>query len=253
MKPLCVDLFTGLHGWAQGFLAEGYMVIGVDLHDMCSDLGLPRPDGDLHIVLQDVLTLHGSQFRGATVIVASPPCQRYSYMAMPWRRAKTEAAWQRWFRDSGSPFADPFTLNDLYDACFRIQREASQSAGRHIPMIVENVNGAQPWVGSAAWHYGSYYLWGDVPAMMPATKATNPNGRKIALYSDPRRNGGKAVHMTGPRENFAGIKQGGSGAAWFDKALDERRRGASRRAAAAEIAKIPLDLARWIAMVYHPR
>jgi site-specific DNA-cytosine methylase len=27
-------------------------------------------------VLQDVLTLHGSQFRHADVIVASPPCQR---------------------------------------------------------------------------------------------------------------------------------------------------------------------------------
>ena len=36
-------------------------------------------------MLQDVLTLHGAQFKDAALIVASPPCQEYSYMAMPWR------------------------------------------------------------------------------------------------------------------------------------------------------------------------
>ena len=51
--------------------------------------------------------------------------------------------------------------------CFRIQAQASLAAGRHIPMIVENVRGAQPWVGRARWNFGSYYLWGDVPALMP--------------------------------------------------------------------------------------
>ena len=49
------------------------------------------------------------------------------------------------------------------DACFRIAAEAG------IPIVVENVKGAQPWVGRAKWHYGSYYLWGDVPALMPST------------------------------------------------------------------------------------
>jgi hypothetical protein len=27
--------------------------------------------------------------------------------------------------------------------------------------------GAQPWVGRARWSFGSFYLWGDVPALMP--------------------------------------------------------------------------------------
>ena len=36
-------------------------------------------------------------------------------------------------------------------------------------MVVENVKGAQPWVGRARWNYGSFYLWGDVPALMPIT------------------------------------------------------------------------------------
>jgi len=35
--------------------------------------------------------------------------------------------------------------------------------------VVENVRGAEPWVGRAKWRFGSYYLWGDVPALMPKT------------------------------------------------------------------------------------
>jgi hypothetical protein len=29
-------------------------------------------------------------------------------------------------------------------------------------MVVENVRGAQPWVGKAKANFGSFYLWGDV-------------------------------------------------------------------------------------------
>ena len=64
----------------------------------------------------------------------------------------------------------PPPSNALFDACFRIQREASEAAGRHIPLIVENVKGAQPWVGRSRWNYGSFHLWGDVPALMPLAK-----------------------------------------------------------------------------------
>ncbi|MCI0596984.1 MAG: hypothetical protein L0Z48_10665 [candidate division Zixibacteria bacterium] len=31
MKPLVIDLFCGIGGWAEGFLAEGYDVIGFDV------------------------------------------------------------------------------------------------------------------------------------------------------------------------------------------------------------------------------
>ena len=78
--PLAVDLFCGLGGWAQGFLAEGYRVVGFDTER--HDYGDGCYPGEL--VLQDVLTLRGSQFRRAACIVASPPCQEYSYRAMPW-------------------------------------------------------------------------------------------------------------------------------------------------------------------------
>jgi hypothetical protein len=31
MKPLCIDLFRGLGGWTEGFLAEGWDVVGFDI------------------------------------------------------------------------------------------------------------------------------------------------------------------------------------------------------------------------------
>ena len=159
MKPLAIDLFCGLGGWSDGLLAEGWDVIGFDIER--HEYGEHRYPGLLAI--QDVLPLHGSQFKTAALIVASPPCQAYSYRAMPWKRAK----------------ALPPPDNTLFEACFRIQREACEAAGRHIPLVVENVRGAQKWVGRARWHYGSFYLWGDVPALMPpAFKARkfNPDG-----------------------------------------------------------------------------
>lgn len=156
-KPLVVDFFCGLGGWSKGFLVEGYDAVGFDLE--VHHYGAARYPGQL--VLQDVLTLHGSQFRDAAVIVASPPCQNYSYMAMPWTRAKAMAAKIR-ADDSGQRLAD---LNALFNACFRVQLEASEAAGRRIPLVVENVKGAQPWVGPARANFGSFYLWGDVAAV----------------------------------------------------------------------------------------
>ncbi len=158
-KPLCIDLYAGLGGWTEGFLAEGYDVVGFDVErHVYGAHAYPA-----QLVLQDVLTLHGKQFKDAAVIVASSPCQAYSYMAMPWTRAKEQA---RWYRDPAHPERLD-ALNALFLAPQRIQREASEAAGRWIPMVQENVCGAQPWVGRARWRYGSYYLWGDVPALMP--------------------------------------------------------------------------------------
>lgn len=108
-KPLAIDLYCGLGGWAEGLLAEGYEVIGFDIEQHV--YGEHRYPAQL--VLQDVMTLCGSQLRDADLIVASPPCQAYSYRAMPWKRAK----------------ALPPPCNKLFDACFRLQREASDARG----------------------------------------------------------------------------------------------------------------------------
>jgi hypothetical protein len=170
-RPLAIDLFCGLGGWTAGLLAEGYDVIGFDIER--HQYGEYRYPAQL--VIQDVRTLHGSQFKSAALIVASPPCQKFSYMAMPWSRAKAKAAAIR-ADESGKMLAE---LTELFDACFRIQAQASIAAGRHIPMVVENVRGAQKWVGRARWSFGSFYLWGDVPALMPITfkAAKNPGFR----------------------------------------------------------------------------
>jgi hypothetical protein len=149
-QPLAIDLFCGLGGWTEGLLAEGYRVVGFDIEQhVYGEAQYPA-----QLVIQDVLTIHGGQFKDAALIVASPPCQAYSYRAMPWKRAK----------------ALPPPDNSLFEACFRIQREACEAAGHHIPLVVENVCGAQKWVGRARWHFGSFYLWGDVPALMPITR-----------------------------------------------------------------------------------
>lgn len=160
--PLAIDLFCGLGGWTDGLLALGYRVIGYDIEEHV--YGDQRYQGEL--VVQDVLTLHGSQFKDAALIVASPPCQEYSYMAMPWSLAKAKAAAIR----ADTTGAELERLNRLFNACFRIQKEASIAAGRHIPMVVENVRGAIPWVGRSRWNFGSFHLWGDVPALMPIQK-----------------------------------------------------------------------------------
>lgn len=263
--PLAIDLFCGLGGWTEGLLAEGWDVIGFDIEQHI--YGEHRYPAQL--VMQDVLTLHGSQFRGADLIVASPPCQEFSYMAMPWSRAKAKAAAIK-ADETGKALED---LTRLFNACFRIQREACEAAGRHIPLIVENVRGAQPWVGRARWSFGSFYLWGDVPALMPPViraqkfnpdgtehgqgswfaiadskergsrkndggswfniahnttsgKGQNPDGRKTSSHRNMRDGHTHTRHLTNPAEH---IKQGGSGVAWFDKTLDERRKNPDGR------------------------
>ena len=188
-------------------MAEGYRVIGFDIER--HDYGTGGYPGQL--VLQDVLTLHGSQFRDAAVIVASPPCQAYSYRAMPWKRAKA--------------LLPPD--NSLFEACFRIQREASEAASRYIPLIVENVRGANKWVGRAKSHFGSYYLWGDVPALMPITFNTKlPGNNSADRWEDrPIQRLKDAIKAAGfnvtAAQNYraeleeSGTKQHGSGREWF--------------------------------------
>ena len=206
MKAL--DLFCGLGGWTDGLLAEGWDCVGVDIEEHV--YGEHRYPGQF--VLSDVCALRGEDFADVDLIVASPPCQEYSYMAMPWSRAKAKAAAIR-ADETGASLA---RLNRLFNECFRIQKEASFAAGRHIPMVIENVRGAQPWVGRARYNFGSFYLWGDVPALMPATIKAH---KVLGFRFD-----GSGKSFQSASVAAEGVKQRGSGHAWFDKALDERRK-----------------------------
>ena len=45
--PLCIDLYCGLGGWAEGFLAEGYRVVGFDIE--AHDYGVGGDPGSTQI------------------------------------------------------------------------------------------------------------------------------------------------------------------------------------------------------------
>jgi len=270
--PLAIDLFCGLGGWTDGLLAEGYYVVGFDIErHQYGDAKYPA-----NLVLQSVLTLHGKQFKDAALIVASPPCQEFSYMAMPWSKAKEKR------RKLIEGEDDPKRLTALFDACFRIQREAIEAAGHHIPMVVENVRGAQEWVGRSRWNFGSFHLWGDVPALMPIAKKFKVPGfrfdgsGKSFQTASVEVSGTKAPGMNWSNRELRGqdfTRIAGKHAANQYTVSDEgvkgftpncgplgkneigRKHGSkskARKAASAAIAKIPMPLARYIAATYKP-
>jgi hypothetical protein len=222
-----------------------------------------------------VLTLHGAQFKDAALIVASPPCQEFSYMAMPWTRAKAKAAAIR-ADTSGKMLTD---LTALFDACFRIQAQASVAAGHRVPLIVENVRGAQPWVGRSRWAFGSYHLWGDVPALMPLARGKRMKSQascaprnwseRVAstpeeaaafhyLLPDGVKHDGKGWRPNGTliscnRMVPDHLKQGGTW--WHDPesiSVTTSSKSPTRKAASAMIAKIPYPLARHIGATFRP-
>lgn len=221
------------------------------------------------LILQDALTIHGSQFRNVDLIVASPPCQNYSYLAMPWSRStdpnnsKAAKALRKKWETEGPD-------NRLFDACFRIQREACEAAGRYIPMVVENVRGAVPWVGPAKANFGSFYLWGDIAmvgnrivaggSQFSQTTITRYRGESNKLpleISNSIRDGMSPARWTNTAEHyFGGIHGTKIGGDWFSDPNSTCRkhgsRSQARKAASAQIAKIPIELSRYIARAYKP-
>jgi hypothetical protein len=176
----------------------------------------------------------------------------------------------------------PYLGIELFNAQFRIQREAIEAAGHYIPMIVENVKGAQKWVGRARWHYGSFYLWGDVPALMPITfKGFKTNGMnwsdqtkrgqdftRIAGQQAIKNNGGSWFNIGSPNQKvvnqnpvheMTGVKlQGSHNGSWFGEygpGQGSRNTGShslARKRAQAMIAKIPYPLAEHISKTFKP-
>jgi len=131
------DLCCGSGGWACGLIELGYTVIGYDID--------PQPLYPGRFIQCDVKLLSGVQWQSDALIVASPPCEQFSRHQMPWTRAKNP----------------PEPDLSIVEACWRIQLESG------LPMVMENVRAAQRWLGKAKAHVGPYYLWGDVPAVLP--------------------------------------------------------------------------------------
>lgn len=215
MKPLVFDLFCGLGGWSEAFIEEGYRTIGFDIE--AHDYGKGGYPGEL--VLRDIRSINGAelvkQYGVPAVIVCSPPCQEFSYMAMPWSKAKEKR------RKILADPAEQKRLTDLFNQCFRIQREVSEAAGHYVPLIIENVRGAQEWVGRSRWNFGSYHLWGDVPALMPRDCGVEGSKDFRDFHDSP-------IAALGSKSK-------------------------ARKQASAEIAKIPPVLAAWIARCFKPQ
>jgi hypothetical protein len=181
-----------LGGWTEGLLAEGYRVVGFDVErHVYGDARYPA-----QLVIQDVLTIHGAQFKSA-LIVASPPCQAYSYRAMPWKRAK----------------ALPPPDNSCSRRAFGFSGKRARRRGGSFPLVVENVCGAQKWVGRAKWHFGSFYLWGDVPALMPIVRKAKDRSRSAWCAT-----------KRGRRFHHRRRRRAADGLLWRDWTRNEERR-----------------------------
>ena len=112
------------------------------------------------------------------------------------------------------------------------------------------MRGAIPWVGRSRWNFGSFHLWGDVPALMPVTL----KARKVPGF---RFDGSGRSFQTASVEH-AGVKAPGMN--WSDQTkrgqdftriagMHRGSKSPGRKMASAMIAKIPLTLSRHIARV----
>ncbi len=129
-----LDLFAGTGGASLAFRQAGWEVVTVDNDPE------RRPD-----VLADIRewTWEGER---PELVWASPPCDEFSRMAMPWCRAK----------------GPPEPSLELVEAALRVVRET-----RPRYWVLENVRGALPYIspllGPPRVIAGPFHLWGYFP------------------------------------------------------------------------------------------
>jgi hypothetical protein len=135
MKVL--DLFCGMGGWASTFVENCHDVTGIDIVDYSTIY--PGK-----FIQADLLTFTPVGYYD--LIVASPPCTDFSKASMP----------GSWTAPSRYP---PDVENGL--KLFRRTREIIDLLQPKY-WVIENVRGAQRFVGKADFHIGSRYFWSSV-------------------------------------------------------------------------------------------
>lgn len=129
-----LELFAGSATVSKIAAARGWDVLAVDAAEECQNTDIVAD-----------LTTWTYDGPHVDLIWASPPCTEFSRESMPWC-ARGE-----------SPSLT------LVHAAMRIVREV-----RPAWWVLENVRGAQRWIGRAPAHAGPFYLWGWYPpALLP--------------------------------------------------------------------------------------
>ena len=211
IKPLALNLCCGIwdDGWAQGLTKAGWDVINVGIEILGALPGFSI-QADVREIAKDVEAYFPAlKF---DLVVASPPCQEYSKRGLPFTIFK------------GLPPPE----NDIWEACEKIAREL------RAPLILENVRNAQKFTSKAKWHVGSFYFWGEMPALWPPIK--------------PRKGFNKtSVGTKGLNRTNWSARGAESGGRQFSSKSKARREWSARAA------MIPEELSTWIGECYYPR
>ena len=165
MKPLVLDLFSGTGSATQPFVECGkHRVVRIDI------AGKPDIRADVrHLPL-------GPNLR-PEFVWASPPCEEFSDA----------------FRAVNGPMGagkKPDTSLWWLAQCWALRAPL---------WCIENVRGAQRWMGKADFHRGSRYLWTNIPILSPMDVAGDkyrlpPSKDRPALRARIPRPLAEAVH-----------------------------------------------------------
>lgn len=151
-RRLLLDLFCGVGGWSEPFLARGWDCVGVDLGDFANRY-------PAMFYRRDVRTLTPEFFSTFDAIVMSPPCEEFARAEMPW------------LRGDHRPGREAIEL---------LQWSINLAGSIPIPAIVECSKFAARHVGGAVL-FGSWAFWGDVPLLMPNAGKKYSSGERPEL------------------------------------------------------------------------
>lgn len=134
-----LDLYCGLGGWARGLVDTGHEVIGYDI----ADFSRAYPGKFVQCNLMEPCLFPAD----VDVVVASPPCTEFSKASFP----------PTWKSVVNNPPDIPLAMS-LFNRVYSIVNQVKPEY-----YIIENVRGAQKYVGRAREHFGSRFLWGNYP------------------------------------------------------------------------------------------